>query len=275
MLYAVGAPLPEYRIRASNYETDRNNPIFDDEYARRMGFRSGLISGASIYAYMSRSLIDFVGRDWLERGSSDVRFVHPSYEGEELRVTGHLKSVAKDGSLCMDYQASNPQGVVCGCGTATLPVAAPGPGPRISEYPAGRRKMGRPISLELLKVGESLTPVRSAFTWTVHWEYCQKRVRDHHPIYADSLHPGWLLSQANLIFSKNFEPAPWMLVSSAVQKFRSQDKEGVIETRGRVADKFEHKGHHFVILDLAVFASKRCLETIRHTLIFRIAPRAA
>jgi hypothetical protein len=275
MLYAVGAPLPEYRIRASNDESDQSNPIYDDEYARRIGFRSGLVSGASIYAYMSRSLIEFVGKDWLERGSTDVRFVHPIYEGEELRVTGQLKSVAKDGTLCMDYQASNSQGVACSCGTATLPLAPPSPAPKIRDYPAGRRKMVRSISLELLKVGESLTPVKSTFTWTVLWEYCQKRLRDHHPIYRDSLHPGWLLAQANLIFSRNFEPVPWILVSSSVQKYRRQDKECVIETRGRVADKFEHKGHHFVVLDLAAFASKRCLETIRHTLIFRIAPRAA
>jgi hypothetical protein len=94
-------------------------------------------------------------------------------------------------------------------------------------------------------------------------------------VYLEYLHPGWLLLQTNLIFAVNYEPSPWILVSSSVQKYRSQVRECVVETRGRVHSKFEHQGHHFVVLDLALFVAKRCLETVRHTIIFRIAPQAA
>lgn len=275
MLYVLGAPLPQYRIRAFNNEKDSSNRIHDDAYARRYGFRGGLVPGVSVYAYMSRSLVEFVGKDWLERGSAEVRFVHPIYEGEEVQVSGCLTSVEKDGTLSIEYQASNPLGVTCGVGTAWLPRHPPPPYPALKEYPAGRRRLARLISLESIQVGERLTPVTSEFTWNVNWEYCQKTIRDHHPIYQQNAHPGWLLSQANSIFASNYNLPPWIHVSSRVQHYCALTKESLIETRGRVREKFERRGHHFVVLDLALFANKLCLQTICHTAIFRIAPRAA
>lgn len=275
MLYALGAPLPKYRIKAFNNAKDSSNRIHDDVYARRYGFRGGLVPGVSIYAYMSRSLVEFAGKDWLERGSTEVRFVHPLYEGEEVQVSGFLASVEKDGKLSIEYQASSPLGVTCGVGTAWLPPQPTLPEPTVKEYPAGLQQPGRDITLESLTVGEHLTPITSEFTWNVNWEYCQKTVRDHHPIYQQNAHPGWLLSQANSIFATNYDLPPWIHVSSRVQSYHALDEEGDVETRGRVRDKFERRGHHFVVLELALFREKRCLETICHTAIFRIAPRAA
>ncbi len=275
MLYAVGTPLPEYRVKAYNNGADSNNLIHDDEHARRYGFRAGLVPGTSVFAYMSRSLVEFLGRDWLERGFAEVRFVHPVYDGEEVRVGGCLASVTRDGTLCVDCQGLNNQGVTCAAGTARLPAQTPGPEPTLDEFPAGRGKLKRQISLESLKVGEILNPVTSEFTWRIHWEYCQKSIRDHHPIYSQALHPGWLLSQANRLLAANYDLPPWIHVSSVLQNYRIQDNECIVETRGRVQDKFERGGHHFIVVDAAVFAAARCLATIRHTAIFRIAPRAA
>jgi hypothetical protein len=64
-------------------------------------------------------------------------------------------------------------------------------------------------------------------------------------------------------------------VSSEIQNFHALEEECAIETRGRVYDKFERDGDHFIVLDLAVFAPTCCLATIRYTAIFRIAPNAA
>ncbi len=275
MLYAVGSLLPEYRVKAHNSGAESNNLIHDDEQARRHGFRAGLVPGSSIFAYMSRSLVEFMGKDWLEHGAAEVRFIHPIYEGEEVRVNGSLSSITKEGTLCCDLHASNNLGVICSIGAATLPTRAPLPEPSWDDYPAGQGKPKRPISLESLKTGELLTPIRSEFTWNIHWEYCQKAIRDHHPIYRQILHPGWLLSQGNLILAANYDLPPWIHVSSVIQNYHLQDGECIVETRGRVQDKFERGGHHFVVLDLAVFASGRCLETICHTAIFRMAPKAA
>jgi hypothetical protein len=275
MLFAMGTHIPEYRIRANVDPSDASNLIRHDEHARKYGFSSGLVSGIFVYSYMSRSLIEFLGKEWLERGSADVRFIHPTYDGDELRVTGCVTSVTKEGTLCIDYQSINNHGIVCAAGIAKLPVYSLSPEPLLHDYPAGRRKIHRLISLETLKVGEELTPITSPFTWNIHWEYCQKAIRDHHPLYRQVMHPGWLLSQANFILAANYDLPPWIHVSSIVQNYHALSSECTVETRGRVENRYEEKGGHYIVLDLAVFSQDHCLGTIRHTAIFRIAPEAA
>lgn len=275
MQYRVGASIPEHRIRASIDAVDSSNRIQDDEFARRYGFRAGLVPGVSIFAYMSRPLIELMGRDWLERGSAEVHFLRPIYEGEEIHVGGTISSVADDGTLSLDYKASNSQGVTCGIGVAKLLPQDSLPKPSLEDYPSGRGKLHRPISLESLQVGEALAPVVSEFTWNIQWQYCRKTIRDYHPLYERMMHPGWLANRASQILAANYAIPAWIDVSSYVQNLGLLEEECVIETRGRVYDKFERDGDHFVVLDLAVFAPARCLATLRSTAIFRIAPNAA
>lgn len=275
MLYAIGSPLPEYRVKAFKSGGDDCNLICDDAHARRHGYKAGLVPGVSIYAYMSRSLVEFLGADWLERGFAEVAFHHPAYEGEEIRVAGCLVSVTKEGTLRVEYRAENPQGMACGTGVARLPAQRPQPEPELEDYPGGQRPLKRPISLHLLKAGERLTPITSEFNRKTHWEYCEKTVRDHHPIYHQLVHPGWLLSQANTILTANYDLPPWIHVSSAVQNYHAQEQECTVEARGCVLEKFELRGNHFIVLDVGIFAGRRCLATVRHTVIFRIAPRVA
>jgi acyl dehydratase len=275
MLYAIGSALPEYRVKAFRSGGDACNLICDDTHARRHGYKAGLVSGVSIYAYMSRSVVEFLGQDWLERGFAEVAFHHPTYEGEEIRVTGQLSSVTKEGTLCIDLKAENAQGMACGTGVARLPAHRPQPEPTIDDCPAGQHALRRPISLHSLKVGEHLTRITSEFDRKTHWEYCEKSVRDHHPIYRQFVHPGWFLAQANSILTANYDLPPWIHVSSAVQNYRAQENECVVETRGRVVEKFELRGNHFIVLDVTIFGGQNCLATVRHTAIFRIAPRVA
>jgi hypothetical protein len=275
MLFSVGSPLPEYRIKASNDLADSSNQIQNDEYAQRCGFRAGLVSGTTIFAYMSRPLVEFLGRDWLERGSADVRFLHPIYKGEDIRINGTVSSQTKNGILVLDYSASNSQGTICGIGKAYLPLDKAIPAPSRADYPSGSGMLHRPISLESLAVGDPLSPLASDFTWSVHWQYCRKSIRDHHPMYEKALHPGWLVSRANQMLAANYSIVAWIDVSCKVQYFHVQEEQCAIETRGRIQDKFERDGDHYIALDLAVFSPARCLATISYTAIFRIAPNAA
>jgi len=275
MLYAVGAQLPDYRVRAFNNAADSTNLIHSDEHARRYGFRGGLVPGVSVFAYMSRSLVEFLGRPWLEHGAADVLFRKPIYDGEDVRVSGSLTGVRQDGTLAIECQVCNSKGEVCATGAARLPPEAPPPEPARDDFPAGRAGVGREISLDTLEIGEPLEPITAEFNWTSHWEYCQKGIRDHHPLYRQTAHPGWLLTQANRLLAANYDLPPWIHAESAIQNYRAQDVEARVETRGRVADRFERKGHHFVVLDVALFTEAGCLARIRHAAIFSIAPRAA
>ncbi len=275
MKLASGSTLPSYRVRASRSDIEPANLIYEDESARHYGYRGGLVPGTSVYAYMSHSLVDMFGRDWLERGFAEVRFVHPVYDGEEVRITGHISAVDSDGSVSIEYHAENPQGVVCGAGVARLPPRSTGTEPSIESYPPGKQTAGQRISLQSLNLGEALTPLKSVFSWNLQWEYCQKNIRDHLRLYHDVVHPGWLLTQADRILAANYDLPAWIHVASQVQNFHVQEEECCVEARGRVAEKYEHQGHHLMVLDLALFVDTRCLQTIRHTVIFRIAPKAA
>jgi hypothetical protein len=274
MLYKAGSLLPEHRVKASIEPADLKNRIQEDEFARHHGFRAGLVPGVSLYAYMSRPLAEYFERDWVEHGSADVRFLRPVYEGEEIRVSGFIAWVAKDGTVLLDCQAANNSGAVCAIGTAQLPSVLP-PEPSEEAYPAGRAKLHRPISLESIQAGEILVPVSSEFTWNVQWQYCRKAIRDLHPLYEKTLHPGWLVSRANQILAANYAVQAWIDVSCRVQHFHLQENECTIQTRGRVQNRFERDGDHFIELDLAVFAPTCCLATIHYVAIFRIAPNAA
>jgi hypothetical protein len=216
-----------------------------------------------------------LGSDWLRRGTADIRFVHPVYEGEEVRVTGTVTSISPDGAVVMECQAANGAGVTCCAGTAGLRPSNSPPPPPLEGFPAGDHPVSRPISLDTLEVGELLSPIQSELSWHINWEYCQKTVHDHLELYRKCGHPGWLLSQANRILSTNFDLPPWIHVSSTVKCYRAAEREGLVQTRGRVVDKFERKGHHFVTIEVGVFDDHGCLITARHTAIFRIAPPAA
>ncbi len=275
MAYAVGSRLPEYRVKALNHESDSANLIHNEEYARRYGFAGCVVPGVSVYAYMSRSLVEFFGEDWLARGTAEVRMVHPVYDGEEVRIGGLVSGVDDEGTVTVSYSAVNPQGIDCGTGTATLSDHPKGHAPQPGDYPARKSTPRRTIALDRLEPGQPLTPISSEFTRIAHWEYCQKQIRDHHPLYLRALHPGWLVSRANDILAANFDLPPWINLSSSVRKYHAQREECVVETRARVHDRYESEGNHIVVLDVALFADGRCLETILHTVIFRIAPHAA
>jgi len=275
MNFGIGSPLPPYRVRAAPSEIEPPNLIYQDEQARHYGYRGGLVPTASIYAYMSHSLVELLGRDWLDRGSAEVRFEHPLFDGEELRVSGQVSSVEEDGSLGIDYRAENGSGVACGLGAAWLPAHETRPEPSMEQYPRGKLEERQRVSLQSLDVGHILCPFQAEFTWKQQWEYCQKNIRDHLPQYQSAIHPGWLLTLANWILVANYDLPAWVPISSRVQHFHLQETECLVDVRGLVSEKYEYKGHHVMVLDLAVFADSRCLQIIRNTVIFRVAPKAA
>src|SRR5512135_455929 len=99
MLCALGSRLPEYRVKACNHEPDSANLLYNEQHARRYGFCGKIVAPVSVYAYISRSVVDFFGAEWLDRGSADVCFVHPVYDGEEIRISGYVSSIGRDGAV--------------------------------------------------------------------------------------------------------------------------------------------------------------------------------
>ena len=107
-----------YRVSAYNTSKHSENKMHDDTVAKRYGFSGGLVPGVDVMAYMMHLPVAKWGRDFLERGLIEARFVKPVYDGERTDVTG------KEGNGAIEIQVES-RGELCATGSASLPAAAP------------------------------------------------------------------------------------------------------------------------------------------------------
>src|SRR3954465_10379083 len=95
-----------YRVSAYNTSKHSENKMHDDTVAQRFGFAGGLVPGVDVMAYMMHLPVARWGRDFLERGLIEARFLKPVYDGETAAVTAEEKhgvltiAVESRGQLC-------------------------------------------------------------------------------------------------------------------------------------------------------------------------------
>ena len=71
-------------VVAHNTATESTNRMHDDTVAATYGFRGGLVPGVDVWAYATRPCVDRWGLAFLERGSLEMRFASPVYDGEAV-----------------------------------------------------------------------------------------------------------------------------------------------------------------------------------------------
>src|SRR5215831_15923954 len=153
--YTTRMQLQTHTLTAHNDAAASANKIHDDTVARQYGFRGGLVPGVSVYAYMTYPLVHSFGEAWLTRGTAQVQFAKPIYEGDQVTVTGTVNVVAES-EMQFALASTNAEGVACGIGTATL-LTAGGPLPAPAEIPTGPRQAPRmPISWDAVVIGQPL-----------------------------------------------------------------------------------------------------------------------
>jgi hypothetical protein len=268
--YTTGMQLQAHTLTAHNDAAASANKIHDDTVAQQYGFRGGLVPGVSVYAYMTYPLIHSFGEAWLTRGTVQVQFAKPIYEGDQITVTGTVNTVGES-QMRFDLASTNAEGVACGVGTAALPTAgdtAPDP----AEIPVGPRQTPRvPISWDAVIVGQALPLLTLTVTQQDNEEYCLTHVDDL-TLYRGArgfVHPGILLRQCNRIFSEHFILGPWIHVASDITTYRPCQVGEALEIRGVPVQKFEKKGHEFVVLDILIRAADEAVQRVKHTCIFR------
>ena len=111
-------PARNLRVAAYNTAKQSENKMHDDTVARRFGFSGGLVPGVDVMAYMMHLPVRRWGRDFLERGLIEARFVKPVYDGETADVTAD----ENNGVLTIEVES---RGDLCATGTASLPASAP------------------------------------------------------------------------------------------------------------------------------------------------------
>lgn len=254
-----------YTFRAVNQAKASQNKIHDDEIARTYGFSGGLVPGVTIFAYMADPVVANLGRKWLESGRISARFSKPIYDGENVRVELE-QGEASDISI----RLMNAAGETCAEGMASLEPADP---PDIDDFPWEPLLDNPPqASEEVFSQIKVLGTYEPAFRIERASDYLESI--GVHPFSEPLAHPGWILPLANSALTSNVRLGPWIHASSDLQNFSGLTDGERLQVRGRVADVFERKGHHFVELDLLLVATgTRPATRIRHVAIWK--PRKA
>lgn len=257
-----------WTVRAHNSGLVSENAIHHDDVAERFGFTGGLVPGVDVYAYMCHPPAEAWGLAWVETGTMQGRFIKPVYDGEDVTVTA--TSTTPD-SLAIELH--NSAGELCATGAASLP-SEPALAPAASGWPvvgppppAGGRP---PAAPEVLEPGTAFNLTDHGFHAYRGHEYLST-IRETLPLYLEErvAHPGWLLRDANYVLAENVRLGPWMHVESEAQHFTAVRDGQRVETRSLVTKEWEHKGHRFVELDVAVLADGAVAQRIRHVAIYR------
>jgi hypothetical protein len=237
-----------YRVSAYNTSKHSENKIHDDTVARKFGFSGGLVPGVDVLAYMLHMPVAKWGRDFLERGLIEARFVKPVYEGEIAEVS----AVEDAGGLTIEVQS---KGDLCATGTASLPAAAPACS--LNDFVAADAVKERgPVSASSYEMGKWLGCIPRDWTGHAAREYLAD-IRETDPIYArENLgHPGLLPRIMNKVLVDNAVLGPWIHVGSKMQLLSAGKVGDVLTARAKVVGNYEKKGHRFVELDALVVAN--------------------
>ena len=264
--------MADYPIRARNVASHSENKIHDDTVAAQYGFQGGLVPGVTIYGYMASAVVRELSLEWLERGSMQVRFQQPFYDGDPVAV--HTEPV--DGNL--NLTAARLDGAVCATGCATMrarlvwtddiPEHAL---PEAENRPEAVRDSFLPgATLGTLRVKLDLDDAESLERLAFDTMAQPAAVYRGHDGVA---HPAVLLGLSNRIFLCNFRLGPWIHAGSELTNWGVARHGDEIVVKGRVEDRFERKGHEFVVLDLSLSAAGgRPVQRVRHTAIYKPRP---
>ncbi|WP_416899902.1 MAG: hypothetical protein ACMVY4_09420 [Minwuia sp.] len=253
-----------YEIEAFNTATASENRIHDDGIAKRFGFQGGLVPGVDVYAYMTRAALIGLGRDFLSRGEMTCRFGQPVYDGETVTVTGD-----PDGEGGLTIQVAG-RGQTLATGTARLLDNGGVPVPdsyAVAELPSPEDRP--PAGPASLPEGSALGVIRETADKDGQTAY-RADIRETHGLYGDAglVHPGFLLRRANSALKDNVRLGPWIHVGSTVRHFAALPAGSELETRSSVRKLYDHKGHGFVELDVALFSGGRAIAQIDHVAIY-------
>ncbi|WP_315745555.1 MULTISPECIES: hypothetical protein [unclassified Bradyrhizobium] len=265
----MGSRLETYRIEAYNTAKQSENKMHDDTVARRFGFTGGLVPGVEVMAYMVHMPVARWGREFLERGLIEARFVKPVYDGEIAEV----RASESDGALAVEVRS---RGEVCATGAASLPSTAPLVA--LADYKdVGAVARRKPVGADTFAEGSWLGTAARAWPGPAAAAYLRE-IREREPIYAESRlgHPGMLQRVMNRLLVDNVILGPWIHVGSRMQLLSAFFEDDEITVRAKVTANYEKKGHRFVELDALVIANGTTpLAHCHHVAIYRPREQAA
>jgi hypothetical protein len=257
-----------YRVRTHNASSLSENRMHSDDVARSFGFKGALVPGVTVFAHMTRPLVVRYGEAWLTRGSAEVSFAKPAYEGDLLTVQ---TSEASEGSH-LALTCKNEEGTVLATMTSAPPAAGSAPDKRAMIAPAPPIAERPLVNWDLLEIGKPFPALHWTPTQTDNLTWCDD-VRDDLALYRDGnapwLHPGFILRQANMVLRNRFTLPAWIHTGSRLMFHEGMRVGPAYEVRAIPEEKWIRKGHEFVRLYVAILSAGRTMAEVLHTAIVR------
>jgi acyl dehydratase len=278
---AQSAELPAYHVRTHNASEQSENRMHSDEVARQFGFKAALVPGVTVFAHMTRPLVERHGEEWLGKGIAEVSFFKPAYEGDLLTVASRVVAASTDRQESVDSRlrmnevaltCTNEEGAELARMTSYIPASSPVVDPRSALAPAPPIAERPLVSWDLIEIGKPFPALRWAPTAADNAQWCAD-VRDDLALYRTGddapIHPGFVLRQANYVLRNRFTLPAWIHTGSRIL-FRYVLRIGrEYEVRAIPEEKWERKGHQFVRLYVAIRSGGETFAEIAHTAIIR------
>ncbi|MDG2427484.1 MAG: MaoC/PaaZ C-terminal domain-containing protein [Acidimicrobiales bacterium] len=237
--------LGKWSVRAQNLPEHASNPIHTDEGGRAAGFDAAVVAGVTVYAYLTRPVVEAWGVEWLSRGTAEIRFTSPVMDNDPVDcVPEEFDGGAKVWAM------------VFGKSRARL-IATPSPDDRA--FATGPLHELFEQQVEPL-VGE--------------WENYGLRAGDDLGLYAETgiVHPAVWPSLANSVVKRNLVEGPWIHTRSRIRHHSTAQVGAAAVVDAVLVDRFETRSGLRAVLDVRISVDGVLVASLEHEALVSLHP---
>jgi acyl dehydratase len=236
-----------WSVQARNLPEHASNPIHTDEGGRAAGFDAALVAGVTVYAYLTRPIVEAWGPGWLADGGALVEFLAPVQAGDPVDCVPATPT--ETGSVEVMALVDGESRARC--------TAWPGP-PDV----AGQ---DRPLDERLEPHVEPLIG---------GWADYGLRAGDDLDLYAEAgiVHPAVWPALANGVVTRHLVDGAWIHTRSRIRHHGVARVGAVATVQATVVDRFDTRSGTRAVLDVTISADGSLVATIEHEAIVELHP---
>lgn len=234
--------LQPWSTAAVNLSDHADNLIHTDAGARAAGFDRALVAGTTVYAYMTRPIVEAWGVDWLGGGGGELRLRKPVFDNDRVDCTVGDAPAGADGLVTAE---------VNGEARATLEVWRTAAAPEIRD--------GEPLKTVEVVLDQS------------HLDY-GLRAGDDLALYGDRriAPPVTWANLANSVFIADLVTGPWIHVRSRIFHEGLAPIGSTLRAESTLIKRFDSRAGERALVDIRMYADGQPVVTIEHEAIIAL-----
>lgn len=234
-----------WSVHARNLPEHAHNPIHTDSGGQAAGFDTAMVAGVTVYAYLTRPLVDTWGIDWLRQGTALVEFSSPVQPNDPV----HCVPFISDGHIEVQATVRGEIRASCTAWRTTPDIAKP-------VHP-----IHEPLEPEKISLAEE-------------WDGYGLRVGDDLALYTELgiIHPAVWPALANYVVERQLVDGPWIHVRSRISHHRTAPVGGTAIINASVIDRFDTRTGSRAILEVSITVDGERTATVEHEAIIALHP---